>query len=79
MADRQKAILHQAFMWDCDVCGTENFARSMEVNSANVELESVELSSSFSGVVWVASPSVVQCKNCKAEFDAVHDDDEVDS
>ncbi len=82
-----KIVLHQAFMWDCPECGTENWQRAIVLepedadrrglipeDADQLQLEALE---ELAEGYWVTSPTSVICSECKNRFKvARHDEDE---
>jgi hypothetical protein len=70
--------LHQAFAWDCEECGRENFERAVQAEMTPEEAKEFaakqgvisedELNDpDFSGCFLMA-PKSVKCKHCGNEF-----------
>ena len=59
-----KVELHIAFMWDCDVCGQENFERAVEVEQTD------DLPDQGEPGDWLIAPTRVTCRACKTAFDS---------
>jgi len=52
-----------AFLFDCDVCGMENFVRAVSEDDEE------------SGLTWVETPIWVECGHCGAMFEKEDLDD----
>lgn len=83
--------LHQAWTWDCDNCGRENYARAVSVNPDEFEAGELEEVADALGVggipgvdyefgelhkMLVSQPEVVKCAHCGEEFSTKDSDDE---
>lgn len=73
--------LHPAYMWDCDECGRENFARAVypelsedEVRELAYDMGVIESADDDlpPGMILMA-PNKVQCIFCNAKFDVYHE------
>lgn len=66
------ATMFPAFMWDCDECGTENFARSFVPELTESEREEFMHESGIDpdseGIV-LAMPERVTCSRCEITFE----------
>ena len=82
----QVAELHQAFAWDCEKCGRENFVRSIVANPPPDEyldsLKAIGVLESWqtledlpegAGVIFQTCPSAVTCAHCGSTFAAKDD------
>jgi hypothetical protein len=57
--------VHHAWVWDCEGCGAENFARSTVFALSEREKEH----SDPSGVeFWQTAPTLVECWSCGTEY-----------
>lgn len=67
-----KVELHQAFMWDCHDCGTENFARAIRPELSEEEIQELKeefgLEEGEEGIFLMA-PKVVTCSNCGKNYE----------
>ena len=63
--------LHQAWSWDCDSCGRENFERALNVDRESLSDEDRFEAEEIFGTdaVLVSAPTSVICRHCSAEFD----------
>lgn len=63
--------LHNAYMWDCPHCGSENFQRAISFRpTAEDALEyGVDLSDSDECFL-MTTPNYVSCRECKQRFKA---------
>jgi hypothetical protein len=70
---RDVAELRQAYAFDCDDCGTENFVRAVVVEMADDVRERMQEDLGVDGVTgdWVTIPSSVTCACCGARYRAV--------
>ena len=75
MTSHRQVELHQAFVWDCDECGRENFCRAVvaefsEEQKAEVaedwDLSPEELRTGL----WMTRPDEVTCTHCGTTFEA---------
>ena len=70
--------LHNAYFYDCDSCGRENFHRGITVAFSKEDVESVrkeyglEEDDLIDGT-WSFKPAQVICEHCKAVFDVEED------
>lgn len=83
MSDNLRTVeLHDAWVWDCDECGLENFEHSRRFEGSEEDLQ--ELREEHGIGAWEAGkfhslPSAVQCRHCKTTFETTsHYDDEID-
>lgn len=67
--------LIQAFLWTCDDCGKDNFARAITV--APEEIDAADISKPLSEYLeeggegdWLRGPDDVTCGHCGSEFRA---------
>lgn len=66
--------LHQAFLWTCNSCGRDNFARAVTLEPASIDLDDEPeevrewLADGQEGA-WLTTPDRVTCGHCRAEFD----------
>lgn len=70
--------LHQAWMWDCPSCGSENFCRSIRAEVTREEaIEAARLAGMVSydfepsdsyGCEWLSHPDDVVCSKCGELF-----------
>lgn len=72
--------LHDAYVWDCDSCGRENFERAVVVAPESLDPETRAALADVAGDDWITGdfttrPDVVRCRACGAEFDAEDADD----
>jgi hypothetical protein len=72
----KQAMLHPAFVWDCDECGTENFVRTVRADLSAEEL--AEMKEDYDVEPWeegefLTAPKHVSCKQCGHEFETEHD------
>ena len=66
----QTVELHQAFRWDCDECGRENFERAIIVDLGEDEARDIfgdDYDPEAEGYILM-QPADVQCVYCGAEF-----------
>lgn len=78
---QSKIELHQAYQWDCDNCGRENFARAVVVelnpddpDDAEMIAIAKEENEGLRGEwtpFWVTTPDEVACAHCGAEYETV--------
>ena len=72
--------LHQAFVWDCDNCGAENFCRSRVVTPESIDPDELPDNTEHDEAVrdWIESggsgifhtaPESVRCRECDTEFE----------
>jgi hypothetical protein len=64
--------LHQAWVWDCNGCGTENFARSVVMGMTDEERDRMYSEHGVSKDeigFWYTSPERVECFECGAQYD----------
>jgi len=52
--------LHNAFVWDCESCGRENFVRAVTTKLDVQGLGSIGQ--------WVTRPDTVRCTHCSATY-----------
>lgn len=80
---KNKVELRQAFAFDCDACGRENFvrARAAELSPEDreemrreLEMDDEEFRSL--GLVLTMRPKAVECGECGAKFEVENDEDE---
>lgn len=60
--------LHQAFLWVCEECGTDNFARGVELSPEEVERMGVDPAEDG---CYLMAPSEVKCSICEHQYKAV--------
>lgn len=75
----RKAELHNAYVWDCDECGKENFLRAVIVEFSpedEAEMKALHGVDEFQTGRWETSPDDVTCKHCGTVFDVALPDDE---
>lgn len=66
--------LHQAFMWDCEHCGIENFARAIRATLSDEEIANIrekfgiEEESEDEKVLFLLAPEKVTCSGCQTEY-----------
>jgi len=65
---QMKVELHPAFVWDCDSCGRENFARGIVAELSAEEREEVCDEHGIDGEM-IRQPTKVVCKSCGAKFE----------
>jgi uncharacterized protein CbrC (UPF0167 family) len=67
------AELRQAYAFDCDHCGTENFVRAIIVEMTDGVRERMQDDLGVDGVTgdWVTIPSTVKCSCCGSKFRAI--------
>lgn len=76
--------LRQAFMWTCDECGAENFARAIAVESktqqeveeqirGDLGLEEYESIPEGHGGQFVMAPTTVTCTHCCTEYETTEE------
>ena len=73
------AVLFPAFVWDCDKCGVENFARTVVPHFTQEDLDEMRLKHGVDPLEegnWLMSPTKVTCEGCGTKFDVVHFDQE---
>tara|TARA_Y100000310_G_scaffold326019_1_gene390344 strand:- start:591 stop:884 length:294 start_codon:yes stop_codon:yes gene_type:complete len=80
--------LHQAFFWDCEMCGKENFERAIalemtrdektEIFRDMGELESYEELPPEFDIDLLSAPKKVKCKYCGTIFRAIEEGAEDD-
>lgn len=79
-----KASLHSAYVWDCDNCGKENFARAVSSDLDDDEREEAyrhfndlepwaELPEHWRDFEIVTYPMKVTCHNCGTAYDTESD------
>ena len=81
--ERMSVELHLAFLWTCDECGRDNFARAVTVAPESVDLENLPVGSHEEGERirefleagneggFLQAPTRVRCAHCHAEFKAI--------
>lgn len=67
--------LHDAYVWDCDECGVENWTRAVIVTPESLDAETRAILDEAAGDDWVTGdivtrPDVVTCRHCGTEYDA---------
>lgn len=73
-----KIELRPAYVWDCDECGTENFARALILSLGSCgpseELREMleEKDIDINKVSTELMPEQVTCKHCKKIYSTVH-------
>ena len=79
MAPMNTVELHQAFLWTCDDCGRDNFARAVTLAPESVDPDDLpgdladevrEWVESGGDGAFLASPDRVTCDHCGATFRA---------
>lgn len=73
MTERHPVELHNAFVWDCDDCGRENFVRAViaELTKEDVDHMIAEYGGDreeWETGRWTTRPDEVSCEHCGAEF-----------
>lgn len=72
-----KVELHQAWMWDCDNCGRENFTRGirpeLSIEDKLFLKEERDIDIEDEGE-FIMMPPNVTCNYCKSSFAVLHED-----
>jgi len=73
----QSIELRNAFAFDCEDCGRENFVRSVVCEMSQEDREQLDMQNGFefTNGQWVTAPEFVQCSFCKSEFRANDSED----
>lgn len=86
MTNKEKARLLTAYVWDCEHCGAENFARAVVAELCDDHREELyrhfhhleaweELPTRWREFEIVTHPDTVTCRSCGMEFEAKCDDE----
>jgi DNA-directed RNA polymerase subunit M/transcription elongation factor TFIIS len=63
--------LHEAFMWDCDNCGVENFERAVRPELTEEEIQELKdevgIMDEEEGIFLMA-PKTVTCSKCGTQY-----------
>lgn len=78
--------LHQAYLWTCDVCGRDNFERSITIDPESIDLDDLpdgvdpdmvrEWIDGGGEGDFVTAPTRVTCGHCRAVFDVDFGDED---
>ncbi len=70
--DLPEIELHVAFVWDCDRCGSENWCRSVCMESAWMEQHEPDMVKEQADSIgdWHTYPEAVICGECGATYRA---------
>lgn len=63
-----KVELHQAFQWDCDNCGVENFTRGITIPQEQLD-EIKDIDMELIEGAWMMAPTNVKCKECESQYE----------
>lgn len=69
-----KVELHNAYVWDCDACGAENFVRAVTVEMTPEDVEAMKEryggdDEEWQTGNWMSRPDDVTCSKCGAKFE----------
>jgi rubrerythrin len=69
--------LHPAFLWTCDECGRDSFARAILVDPESLDAADRERLDAILGEGWdgaeaLMAPAEVTCPYCGATYEAEH-------
>lgn len=76
-----KVELHNAYQWDCEECGKENFCRAVTVEMTPEDIEEMQAehggdSEDWQTGEWMTRPDEVTCAHCGKTFETTdHEDD----
>lgn len=73
---RPIVVLHPAYVWDCEDCGHENFARAIRYEAAPDEVDELRTEHGiqpWDEGEWLCAPMQVRCSHCKKSYDTQDD------